>query len=131
MTDRLDYGTTEDRTMPAVAYGMYLLAFATVVTAFVGLIIAYAQRERAGPKMRTHYTFLISTFWMSIVWWIIGGFLVVGGGIFSIILIGLPFLMLGGLILAMVGVWWALRCVLGIIYLTRDEAYPRPNTWLA
>ena len=131
MTDRLGYGATEDRTMPAVAYGMYLLAFATGITAFIGLIIAYAQRNNAGAKMRTHYTFIIRTFWISIAWWLIGGFLVVFGGIFSIILVGLPFLMLGGLILALVGVWWAIRCIVGVIYLARDEAYPRPKAWLA
>jgi uncharacterized membrane protein len=131
MTDRLGYGATEDRTMPAVAYGMYLLAFATGITALIGLIIAYAQRSNAGAKMRTHYTFIIRTFWISIAWWLIGGFLVVFGGIFSIILVGLPFLMLGGLILALVGVWWAIRCIVGVIYLARDEPYPRPEAWLA
>lgn len=130
MTDRLDYAA-EDRTMPAVAYALYFLGFATVVTAFVGLIIAYAQRDGAGAKMRTHYTLLIRTFWMSIAWWLIGGSLVVFGGIFSIILVGLPFLFLGGLILALVGVWWAIRCIVGVIYLARDEPYPRPYTWLA
>ena len=131
MTDRLGYGATEDRTMPAVAYGMYLLAFATGITALIGLIVAYAQRNNAGAKMRTHYTFIIRTFWISIAWWLIGGFLVVFGGIFSIILVGLPFLMLGGLILALVGVWWAIRCIVGVIYLARDEPYPRPEAWLA
>lgn len=131
MTDRLGYGAAEDRTMPAVVYGLYFLAFATGITAIIGLIIAYAQRDGAGAKMRTHYTFLIRTFWMSIAWWIIGGALVLFGGVFSIILVGLPFLMLGGLILALVGVWWAIRCIVGVIYLARDEAYPRPYVWLA
>lgn len=131
MTDRLDYGATEDRTMPAVAYALYFLAFATVVTAFIGLIIAYIQRDGAGAKMRTHYTFLIRTFWISIAWWVIGGSLLLFGGIFSIILVGLPFLALGGLILMLVGVWWAVRCIVGVIYLAREEAYPRPYTWLA
>jgi len=131
MTDRLGYGAAEDRTMPAVVYALYFLAFATGITAIIGLVIAYAQRDGAGGKMRSHYTFLIRTFWMSIAWWIIGGFLVLFGGVFSIILVGLPFLMLGGLILALVGVWWAIRCIVGVIYLARDEPYPRPETWLA
>ena len=131
MTDRLSYGATEDRTLPAVTYALYLLAFATGITAIIGLIIAYANRASAGAKMETHYTFLIRTFWMSIGWWLIGGFLVVFGGIFSIILVGLPFLLLGGLILALVGVWFAIRCIVGVIYLARDEAYPRPYTWMA
>lgn len=131
MTDRLGYSDTEDRTLPAVSYGLYLLAFATGITAVIGLIIAYAQREGAGPKMRTHYTFLIRTFWMSIAWWLIGGSLLLFGIPFMIVLVGFPMMMLGGLILLLVGVWWALRCVVGLVYLGRDEAYPRPHTWLA
>jgi len=35
------------------------------------------------------------------------------------------------LILALVGVWFAIRCIVGVIYLARDEAYPRPYTWMA
>ncbi|MCR5877348.1 hypothetical protein [Phenylobacterium sp. J367] len=131
MSDRLGYGAVEDRTMPAVVYGLYLLAFATVVTAFIGLVIAYAQRDSAGPRTRSHYTFLIRTFWMSIAWWIIGGCLAIWGAVFSVILIGLPFLAIGVFIMGVVGVWWALRCILGVIYLARDEPYPRPYAWLA
>ena len=44
-----DYSATEDRTMPVVCYALYLLAFATGVTAIAGLVIAYAQRAAAGP----------------------------------------------------------------------------------
>ncbi len=131
MTDRLGYGAVEDRTMPAVVYGLYLLAFATGVTAIIGLILAYVSRDTASAKMRTHYVFLIRTFWLSILWWVIGGALVVFGGIFSIILVGLPFLALGVLMLAVIGVWYALRCIVGVIYLARDEPYPRPYSLLA
>lgn len=131
MTDRLGYGTVEDRTMPAIVYGLYLLAFATGVTALIGLVLAYAQQGQAGARMRSHYTFLIRTFWISIFWWIVGGALCLFGGVFSVILIGLPFLAIGVLILAVIGVWWALRCIVGVIYLARDEPHPRPYTWLA
>ncbi|WP_240609423.1 DUF4870 family protein [Phenylobacterium deserti] len=131
MTDRLGYGTVEDRTMPAVAYGLYLLTYAIGVTVFVGLIIAYMNRDRAGTRMRTHYTFLIRTFWLSIAWWLIGGALFFFGIPLSLILVGVPLLLIGGFILAVVGIWFALRCIMGVVYLARDEPYPRPYTWLA
>lgn len=131
MSDQLGFTATEDRTMPAVAYALYLLAFATGVTAIIGLIIAYANRDGAGAKMRTHYTFLIRTFWMTIGWWLLGGFLILFGMPLVIVIIGFPIMMLGGLILAVTGVWYALRCILGVIYLARDEPYPRPQAWLA
>ena len=29
-----------------------------------------------------------------------------------------------------VGVWFAVRCIVGLVYLSQGEAYPRPNSWL-
>ncbi|MDO8380889.1 hypothetical protein [Phenylobacterium sp.] len=133
MSDRVEIGSSglaEDKTLPVVSYVLYLLTFASGFTVFIGLIIAYANRATAGPKMESHYTFLIRTFWLTIAWAIIGGLLVLFGGVFSLILVGVPFLMLGFFICGAVGIWFAVRCVLGLMYLSRDEAYPRPLNWL-
>jgi uncharacterized membrane protein len=134
MSERLDTGTvtmTEDKTMPMVAYVLYLLGFASGgLTLFVGLIIAYVNRGTAGPKMETHYTFMIRTFWLSIAWAIIGGLLVLFGAPLSLVLIGIPFFLLGLFIFGAVGIWFAVRCVVGLMYLSRGEAYPRPMNWL-
>ena len=40
MTDYQSYSAAEDRTMPAIVYGLYLLGFATGLTVIVGLILA-------------------------------------------------------------------------------------------
>jgi uncharacterized membrane protein len=120
----------EDRTLPAVAYGLYLLGFVTGITPLIGLVIAYVQRDQASEKLRSHYTFLINTFWMAIGWIIIGCLLLAVGIPLSFILIGIPAALLGWAILALVGVWFAIRCGLGVLYLARDEAYPRPRNWL-
>jgi len=132
----LGYGTTEDRTMPAVVYALYLLAFATGgLTAIVGIIIAHVQQGVAGPVMRSHYTFLIRTFWLGLVLAVLGG--VVGGILFglgallTVILIGFPIMALAGLIWAAAAVWFAVRCIVGVVYLARGEAYPRPYALLA
>ena len=133
MTDPLvsdTVGLTEDKTLPMVGYVLYLLTFATGFTVFIGLIIAYMNRATAGPKMASHYTFLIRTFWLSIWWFLIGGLLCLFGGIFAIVLVGVPFLMLGIFICSVVGIWFAVRAILGLVYLSRDEAYPRPMNWL-
>jgi uncharacterized membrane protein len=124
-------GTTEDRTMPAVVYGLYLLGFATGgATTLLGLIIAYVGRGDAKPVTASHYTFLINTFWMTFGWFLIGGLLVLFGAPLSFVLIGLPFFGLGLAILSLVGLWYAVRAIVGVIYLARGEAYPRPKTWL-
>lgn len=134
MSDRVDTDsvavTAEDKTLPVVCYVLYLLVFATVFSVFVGLVIAYSNRDTVGWKMRTHYSFMINTFWMAIGWYVLGGALAGVGAVFSFILIGIPFLMLGIFILGAVSVWFAVRCVLGLVYLSRDEAYPRPEAWL-
>lgn len=129
MTDRLSYGGTEDRTMPAVVYGLYLLGIANFVTIILGLILAYAQRGEAGARMRSHYTFLIRTCWLWLAWAAIAGVCLVVGGVFSLILIGIPLFGLGFLILGLVHIWFALRAIVGVVYLARDEPYPRPYSW--
>jgi len=130
MTDRLSYASAEDRTMPAVVYALYLLGLANGLTILIGLVLAYASRGGAGVRARTHYTFLIRTFWLWFAWALIAGALILWGGLFSLILIGLPFFALGWLIFGMVHIWFALRSIVGVIYLARDEPYPRPNSWL-
>ena len=130
MTDRLGYGAVEDRTMPAVVYGLYLLGLTHGLTILIGLIIAYANRSSAGARMRTHYTFQIRTFWLSIGWFVVGMALIFWGGIFSVVLIGLPFFALGWMICGAVWLWFLARTVLGVIYLARDEPYPRPEAWI-
>ncbi|MFZ3007182.1 MAG: hypothetical protein WA047_13525 [Phenylobacterium sp.] len=133
MSERLDTGTvnlTEDKTLPMVAYVLYLLTFASGFTVFVGLIIAYANRATAGPKMESHYTFMIRTFWLSIAWAVIGGMLCLLGAPLSLVLVGIPFFLLGLFILGALGIWFAARCIIGLLHLSRGEAYPRPMNWL-
>jgi uncharacterized membrane protein len=121
----------EDRVLPAVVYGLYVFgAMSMLITVIIGLVIAYANRATAGPRMDTHYRFLIQTFWKTISWFLIGIALCIVGAVLSLILIGLPILFAGILIVCVVGVWFYVRCVVGIIYLVQDEPYPRPEAWL-
>ncbi len=125
------YDTEEDRTLPTVVYALYLLGLINGLTVLIGLVVAYANRDRAGPVMESHYTFQIRTFWIAIAWWIIALVLFLWGIPLTLILIGIPLVVAGGLILAMTHIWFALRCILGLIYVSRGEAYPRPLSWLA
>ena len=130
MTDNLDYA--EDKTMPAVVYALYLLGFATGgITTIVGIIMAHVQQSTAGPAMRTHYTFLIRTFWIAVVVSVLAGLLMAVGIPLSFILVGIPLVIVAGLAWALVGIWFAVRCIVGLVYLSRGEAYPRPYAALA
>lgn len=125
------YEDSEDRTLPTVVYTLYLLGLINGLTILIGLVIAYANRDRAGRAMETHYTFQIRSFWLAIAWWIIAMVLLAWGIPLSVILVGVPLVIAGGLILAMTHIWFALRAILGLIYVSRGEGYPRPRAWLA
>lgn len=120
----------EDKVLPAVVYALYLIGFATGVTVLIGLILAYANQGSAGQRMATHYQFQIRTFWVGLAWALIGGALIAVGLPLSLVLIGLPIVWFGGAILALLGFWYAARCILGLVFVSRGEAYPRPRTWL-
>lgn len=129
MTDRPIDTVSEDRMMPAIVYGLYLLGTVNGLTALVGLALALANRNRAGERMRTHYTFQVRSCWLWLAWMIIGILLIVVGAPFSFLLIGLPLFAAGWAIIGLVEAWFVVRAVMGAVYLARDEAYPRPNTW--
>ena len=131
MTDQLTYGgRVEGRTMPGVVYALYLLGIVNGLTVVLGLIMAYINRGAAGPLARSHYTFLIRTCWLWLVWMVIGVALIIWGIPLSLLLVGIPMVAVGWVIIGLDHVWFALRAILGVIYLARDEAYPRPNSWL-
>lgn len=119
--------TTDERLWPGVVYALYLLQFCTGFTALVGVIAAYVLRDRAGEMARSHYSFLISTFWWSIPLVILSIVLIAVGVPLSFVLIGFPFLIAGVALGVLWGVWYLLRCVVGAVRLARGEAYPHPG----
>lgn len=130
MTDY--YSATEDKTMPVVCYALYLMGFATAgLTSLVGLIIALSQRAASGPMMHTHYTFMIRTFVLGLVWTIAWCLVFAVAIPFSFILIGIPFLLLAKAMLGVGAIWYGVRCILGLVVLSRGEPYPRPEALLA
>ena len=47
------------------------------------------------------------------------------------VVIGIPILIVGVLMLVGAFFWYVVRCILGIVYAFRREAYPRPDALLA
>ena len=66
--------------------------------------------------MYSHYTFQIRTFWLSIGLFLVGAAIAFWGGIFSLILVGLPFLWLGLTICGLTWAWFLVRSILGVIF---------------
>jgi uncharacterized membrane protein len=120
----------EGRTVPAVVYGLYLLGLTHGLTMIIGLVIAYASMGSAGPKAYSHYLFLVRTVWTGLAWAAIGCLFILVGLPLTLVLIGFLFIKVGVGILALGWLWVLVRCIVGIVHLSRDEAYPRPRTWL-
>lgn len=127
---RVDERVDEDKILPIVVYALYLAGFTNGLTFVIGLIVAYLNRETAGPINASHYTFAIRTFWLSIWWFLIGMVLFLIGLPLSVLLIGIPIMIAGGTIMGAISVFFVVRCIVGLVYLLQGQAYPRPNAWL-
>lgn len=112
-TDRwLEPGQTNAQ----VIYILYLASLVVGVTMIVGLVLAYINRGKAGSFVESHYTFLIRTFWIGLLY-----------GLISLVLF---FVVIGVLLMFVVLVWFIARCVLGLQALQRGEAVKNPESWL-
>jgi len=112
-TDRwLEPGQTNAQ----VIYILYLASLVVGVTMIVGVVLAYINRRKTGGFVESHYTFLIRTFWIGLLY-----------GLISVVLF---FVFIGVLLMFVVLVWFIARCVLGLQALLRGEAIKNPESWL-
>jgi uncharacterized membrane protein len=105
-----------DKTMPVVVYVLYLVGLLNGLTAVIGVILAYVSKAAAPEWIQSHYVFQIRTFWLSLLFAVIGCVLLPLG--------------IGFVILPAVGVWVAVRCILGLSWLLKGQAYPTPRNWM-
>jgi uncharacterized membrane protein len=127
MTYGAGYPATEDRALPAVVYALYILGLFHGLTLFIGLIMAYILRGGAGPVMASHYTYLIRTFWIALIWFVIGGGVALVGVVLSIILIGIPILWAGGMICFVAWLYAMIRSIIGAVRLAEGQPIARPE----
>ena len=129
MTYGAGYPATEDRAMPAVVYALYILGLFHGLTLIIGLVMAYVLRGNAGPANASHYTYLIRTFWISLIWMVIGGGIVLVGIPLSFILIGIPLLWLGGVVCFLAWLWAMVRCIIGAVRLAEGAPIGNPYSF--
>ena len=124
------------RLLTSIIYGLYLGGFLTgPITPIAGVIIAYVAKGSAPEWAKSHYTFQIWTFWLTVLVAVLFIPLMVAwfvtGAVLSLILIGIPMLILGALLIFVPFVWFAVRCALGLTYSLQMQPYPRPQALLA
>ena len=99
-----------------VIYILYLAGLVIGVSALVGIILAYINRGKAGGFVETHYTWLIRTFWIGLLYALVSAFLM--------------FVMIGFLLMFAVAVWFIARCIIGLQALGRGEPIRNPESWV-
>lgn len=104
------------QTNALVIYILYLASLVIGVTGLFGIVLAYINRGKAGGFVESHYTFLIRTFWI--------------GLLYALISVVLMMLVIGFLLMFVVAVWFIARCILGIQALQRGEPVRNPQSWL-
>ena len=101
---------------PMVVHVLYIIALFTGVPMLVGVIVAYVARGEADDVNESHFTFQIRTFWIGILYGVIG-LLTLAVGI-------------GFVICLFAWVWVLVRSVKALGYSNRGEAIPNPKAWL-
>jgi uncharacterized membrane protein len=111
-------GVDGDKTLPVVTYALLLGgAVSAGALAIAALILAYVSRDQAPEWVKSHYTFIIRTFWIGLGASVIGMLTAIIG--------------IGVLILGATFIWVLVRGILGLVYASKGEPYPRPQNWLA
>ena len=105
-----------DAGLALVVYILYLAGFLTAITAVIGVIIAYIQSDTADPVARSHFQFQIRTFWILLLYIVIGLALTVVG--------------VGILILLWSLVWSIVRNIKGILVLNENKPIADPKSWM-
>ena len=121
---RLEQGhPSESKVAALVAWALYILSIPSAnLLVLVGLVIAYAVRGSATGIPRQHIEAQISLFW-SVFWWtILCWIAIVLSGILSLLLVGIPFLMLSLVIWFLISAWFTVKSILGLIRLLGDQA---------
>ncbi|MEO5321854.1 hypothetical protein PV773_00885 [Mesorhizobium sp. CC13] len=99
-----------------VIYVLYLAGLVIGISGIIGIILAYMNRGKAGGIVDTHYTWLIRTFWI--------------GLLYALASFVLMFLFIGIILMFAVAVWFIVRCIMGLQAIGRGEPIKNPESWL-
>ena len=99
-----------------IIYILYLISIALGITGLVGVIMAYVYRDGAPEWVASHYRFQVRTFWIGLLYVVVGALLTPVAVGFLILLFWL--------------VWLIIRCVKGMQYLEQSAPHPNPTSWM-
>ena len=112
----------EGKVAALIAWALFILSIPSAnVLVLIGLVVSYVTRGTATGVARQHIEAQIRLFW-SVFWWTIAAWV----GIFvsalaSVVLIGIPFLLLFLLVWFLLSVWFTIKSVIGLLNLLNDK----------
>lgn len=122
MTDSVISKTTDNaavagrdggRGMANIVYILYIVGFFTVITALVGVVLAYVNRGSAVAPYDTHFSHQIRIFWRGVFLLVVSAILYGVTGVIGVATMGL------GMILAIIpfgiGLYWLIWTIIQII----------------
>jgi len=101
-----------------IIYILYLASLVVGITALVGVVMAYVNRGREPEWVDWHYRFQIRTFWIGLLY------------AFAVVLLAAATFGLGGFLMLAVAVWWIVRCVKGMKWVSERRGPADPASWL-
>lgn len=118
MTPTPSYAPEAGRSAAFLAYCLYLLSIPSAgVFALIGVIVAYVGRAEATGAARTHIEDQIRTWWTAFWWtaaiWIVGAI----GMILTVVIIGIPIVMLAAFASFILLVWFTVKSFFGLLAL--------------
>lgn len=99
-----------------IVYVLYAASYFVGITVLVGVIIAHMKVDEADPMLRSHYQFQIRTFWIGLLYLVIG--------------IPLCFVLIGIPVLAWWFFWSLIRIIKGFILINEHKPIAKPESWL-
>ena len=107
-----------DNTVAVAVYALYGLGYFFVIPAVIGVVIAhaYANADDVDPVTQSHFRFQIRTFWIGLLYNVVGLPL-------CLVLIGFP-------IIAWWFVWSMIRIVTGGLLAAENKPIANPRSWL-
>jgi uncharacterized membrane protein len=108
--------TVSSSQVALIVYILYFISYFTGITALIGVIIAYVQVGQADSFLRTHYQFQIRTFWIGVLYLVIG--------------VILTHFVIGILVFIWWFVWSLVRNIKGLLALNERRPIADPASWM-
>jgi uncharacterized membrane protein len=105
-----------NKNLVLTVYILNFVAYAVGITSLIGVIIAHVQVGTADPLLASHYRFLIRTFWVGLLYLVVG--------------IVLSFVVVGFAVLLWWFIWSLIRNIKGILALNDNRPIANPTSWL-